>query len=684
MSKVDVYKIIKVIFYSLHIYLLLQLIGLNYDLLNTFYLPFMFSAITSLLTYIINTQSRKKSSNYLIFFLLAGSTTFASSSGLGLDNKVMMIILSISFQLSGWYFQQFVFETLRNKRIIKRQQSKTWKINQLILFTIIIFDVISLFLNMNISINFTFSNMDISLNIIRIIYIIYFFINISTPLLQIIRLLINKKTQHHKTFLLWMLFIPTIAFGPFVFFNALPLLFGEPWIDSYVAAVAFFAIPFGYTYLILTKKLLDLTFVFNRIIYYGGMALFPSLFISIVLVLLISTFHIFTILQTFVIIYVFHILYLLIKERFDFYFRRFLFHDKSNNVQFIERIGEELSRIMTLKDLENFIINEIGIHFNTTTITVIDYQESLEQIKLKHLVGKLDVTKESLKQAIEKNKEETFINIGRALGIFLTKNNSTSKYLWIEKQNDRSLTINEKSWFILFSSYIRLTYENIVMNEQYVKQITNSKEQTSASLSRFLFHFAETERKKLAGDIHDTILQDQIYIYRKLDELAQNNHPELVGIRNGLKNIIDKTRQTCSELLPNDLSNNGLSFSLAELLEQFKQKGEFQLIYEVDISDDHFVDYEKPIAIYRVIEELLNNSIKHSDAERVSVTIWESDQQICIDYLDDGKGFHFEEVSNKDRIGLKGMVERIKSNGGEIEFETQIPENVKIYITIPR
>lgn len=657
----------------------------NYEFLwDKLYFPLSFSAISCLLTYIIYIQSGNKSSKYLIIFLLTGSTAFFYSSESGFEDITSIIIFVYTFQLSGYYFQRFIIETLFNKRVLKRHNKKFEKFNLITLFMLPSLYIVSIFLEVNISLNIKFLNLNPTLNFIRTLFIFYFLINVSLPLLKITRLLINKHTQQHKTFLLWMLFIPTCAFGPFIFLHALPSLFGEPWIDSYVAAIAFFAIPFGYTYLILTKKLLDLTFVFNRFIYYGGMALFPSLFISIVLVLLSSSFHIFTIFQTFVIIYVFHILYLLVKERFDFYFRRFLFHDKSNNAQFIERIGEELSRIMTLKDLENFIINEIGIHFNTTTITVIDYQDSLEQIKLKHLVGKSDVNKKSLKQAIENNKEETFINIGRSLGIFLTKNNAISKYLWIEKQNDRSLTINEKSWLILFSSYIRLTYENIVMNEQYVKQITNSKEKTSASLSRFLFHFAETERKKLAGDIHDTILQDQIYIYRKLDELAQNNHPELVEIRNGLKNIIDKTRQTCSELLPNDLSNNGLAFSLAELLEQFKQKGEFQLIYEVDISDDHFVDYEKPIAIYRVIEELLNNSIKHSDAKRVSVTIWESDQQICIDYLDDGKGFHFEEVSNKDQIGLKGMVERIKSNGGEIEFETQIPENVKIYITIPR
>lgn len=656
----------------------------NYEFLwDKFCLPLSFSVISSLLTYIIYTQSSNKSSKYLIYFLLAGSTAFFYSSESGFGDPITIIIFAFTFQLTAYYFRKFIIETLFNKRIIKRQNSRKEKIFLFTLLIVLFLNFINLFPNPNILTNFTYLNTNILLYIVRIISIIYFFLNVSYPLLKVIRLLINKNKQH-TSFLLWMLFIPTCAFGPFLFLHAIPSIFGEPWIDSSVAAIAFFAIPIGYTYLILTKKLLDLTFVFNRFIYYGGIALVPSLFFLIILVFLSSSFYLFTYLQTFVIIYFFLILFLLIKEQFDFYFRRFLFHERSNRVQFVERIVKELSSIMSLKDLEIFIANEIRKQFNTTTITIIDFQDSLEQIKLKHLVGILDVNKDSLKKAIKTNKEETFIDYAGSIGVFLSKNNDIFRYLWVEKQNDKSFTVTDKSWFILFGSYIRLTYENIIMNEEHVKQFISNKERASASLSRFLFQLAEMERKKLAGDIHDTILQDQIYIYRKLDELTLNNHPGLVEIRYGLKNIIDKTRQTCSQLIPNDLSNDGLAFSIVELLEQFKQKGKFQLYYEVDLSDDHFVEYEKPIAIYRVIEELLNNSIKHSEAERVSVTIWESDQQIFIDYLDDGKGFKFKKEHNKGQIGLRGVLERIKSNGGKIEFETEIPENVKIYITIPR
>lgn len=221
------------------------------------------------------------------------------------------------------------------------------------------------------------------------------------------------------------------------------------------------------------------------------------------------------------------------------------------------------------------------------------------------------------------------------------------------------------------------------MNEKNVQQLIESKEQTSASLSRFLFHFAESERKRLAGDIHDTVLQEQIYIYRKLNEMTDDRH-ELEELKALLKQVIDKTRQTCSEMLPNSLSDQGLTHALTERFETFKQKAGFHIYYEIDLVNEQFIDYEKTLVIYRVIEELLNNAMKHSEAERVSIYVWQTSEQIFIDYLDDGKGFAYQKAKNSDRIGLRSLVERVKSAKGKIEFETDIPKRVKIYITIPR
>lgn len=163
-----------------------------------------------------------------------------------------------------------------------------------------------------------------------------------------------------------------------------------------------------------------------------------------------------------------------------------------------------------------------------------------------------------------------------------------------------------------------------------------------------------------------------------------NNQPEFINLKESFKEIIDKTRRTSTEMIPNTLSIKGLAYSLNELLYQFKEKSQFQLNYEVELTTDDFDHYEKPLLIYRVIEELVNNAIKHSDAGRVSMIIWDTEDQINIDYLDDGKGFEYKEALHQGRIGLNSLVRRINNINGAIEFATDNPKKVHIYITIPR
>lgn len=673
MKRINTYILVLIFVLFIQAYFVYKIDFQIYFSMNLWGLPFLFSAVSLLFTYIIYIQSGNKSSNYLIYFFFAGSTAFSASLESGLGNLVALITLKISLQLTGYFFHKFVLESLANKRIIKRKRAGTEVYYLFMLVLIIAMDISRLFINYDVFVNFS-----------RTLSILYFMFNISLPIFKVIYLLITKQKEQ-KSFLIWMLFIPTVAFAPFIFLHALPSIVGKPWIDPYIAAFTFFAIPIGYTYLIVTKKLFDLNFAINRFIYYGGLAFIPSLLISFVLVYIGSPpFSFSNIMQVFTLLLVFNMLFLLLKEQFDFYFRDSLFHDKNNALQFIERVVKDLSMIVNIPELENYISKEMNKRFKSIHLTKVKYNQGTNKIEYFHLIGNATYKDEPLKELIQNNKKDKYISYNNSLGLFLLKQENEIYYLLIEKkENDNAFNISEKSWLIIFISYVRLVYENIWMNEKNVQQLIESKEQTSASLSRFLFHFAESERKRLAGDIHDTVLQEQIYIYRKLNEMTDDRH-ELEELKALLKQVIDKTRQTCSEMLPNSLSDQGLTHALTERFETFKQKAGFHIDYEIDLVNEQFIDYEKTLVIYRVIEELLNNAMKHSEAERVSIYVWQTSEQIFIDYLDDGKGFAYQKAKNSDRIGLRSLVERVKSAKGKIEFETDIPKRVKIYITIPR
>lgn len=543
-------------------------------------------------------------------------------------------------------------------------------INFILLLFVICFELLSIFIG----------KME---NIRGIISILYFSSNIIIPLVIIIYFLMRNK-YNDKAFLLWMLLIPMIAFAPFLFLYAIPFLFNKTWINPYVTAWAFFSIPIGYTYLILSKRLLDLGIILNRLIYYTSLTFIPSLLIALVLIWFIPVFTYINLIQFFSIIIFFNTTFLMMKEHVDYYFRDSIFQDKNNVAQGVEKLIRDLKNIMTLPSLINYLTREINGNYITLNATIIKYNTVTKHLEKEYLIGKENFDDIPLVQFAKKDNE-LLIENKKNLGFFLSKQLDTIHYLCLKKsKKNMRFHVREKTELLVFISYIRLAYENILINQQYVDQLLEVNEKASNSQSRFLFHIAEAERRKLAEEIHNTILQDQLYIYRKLDNLKKNDHSELITIKNELKQILNKTREMCSEMKPNNIVDKGLVDSIHELLHQLQNRADFHLEYEIEISREGFGDYGKTIMIYRIIEEMLNNAIKHSNAKRVSINVWEADQNIYLDYLDDGQGFNQEEALHTEQIGLKSIIERIKSMNGIIEFSTKVPKNVQIYITIPK
>src|SRR5699024_5950493 len=140
------------------------------------------------------------------------------------------------------------------------------------------------------------------------------------------------------------------------------------------------------------------------------------------------------------------------------------------------------ANIMTSKDLEIFVAEKINTQFKMVDVTIIKYNIKTKQTKRSYLLGSSDFNDIPL-QLLAKRTIHTLIEHQNYLGLFLLKQSDIVHYLWIKKQSDykTGFNISDKSWLITFISYVRLTLENIMMNEKYVEQIYEGKEQTSSS-----------------------------------------------------------------------------------------------------------------------------------------------------------------------------------------------------------
>ncbi|NQT69766.1 MAG: hypothetical protein HQ552_09310 [Desulfobacteraceae bacterium] len=221
-------------------------------------------------------------------------------------------------------------------------------------------------------------------------------------------------------------------------------------------------------------------------------------------------------------------------------------------------------------------------------------------------------------------------------------------------------------------------------NEQLQIELTERKEaeEDIRRLSQQLFSVIEEERKRLARDLHDEFGQALTTLHLNVEAL-QNSLPEkLKDQKAQCDQIIRMTEQQCdnirniaSELRPDMLDHLGFIPTLEWYVEDFgKRNGELRIDFEA-VGVKNRPDSEVEITLYRILQEGLNNIIKHAKAKQIDVLLTYSHPKFIFTIKDDGVGFEQMKASpqsqdGKQGIGLIGMRERVAAVGGTIDIRS--------------
>jgi signal transduction histidine kinase len=208
--------------------------------------------------------------------------------------------------------------------------------------------------------------------------------------------------------------------------------------------------------------------------------------------------------------------------------------------------------------------------------------------------------------------------------------------------------------------------------------------------SRRLINAHETERRRIAAELHDSLGQSLAMIKNSAVFGSQTAEDlpaakeQLAEISTQSAHAIAEVREIAYNLRPYLLDRLGLTKAIRSLLNKTADAYPIKVISEVDEVDEFFPN-EAEISIYRIVQESLNNVIKHSDASEVKVSVEESERAVIIKIEDDGKGFDVNAENNGDNrggFGLFGMAERVRMLGGTIAIESETGKGTKILIKI--
>ena len=209
-----------------------------------------------------------------------------------------------------------------------------------------------------------------------------------------------------------------------------------------------------------------------------------------------------------------------------------------------------------------------------------------------------------------------------------------------------------------------------------------------SALNERLMKAQEEERIRIAGELHDGVLQRITSLTLELAtatlELPPDSQPK-AEVREVEKKLIEvgtEIRQLSHELHPAVLQEAGLPAALSSYCEEFSRLRGIPIAYQADESVEE-LSPGAALCIYRIAQEALGNVAKHAKAKQVEVRLTRSDGRVCLVVADDGVGFNPDGSGKSGGLGLINMRERVRQLNGTFEFDSKPGRGTTVKAEVP-
>lgn len=203
--------------------------------------------------------------------------------------------------------------------------------------------------------------------------------------------------------------------------------------------------------------------------------------------------------------------------------------------------------------------------------------------------------------------------------------------------------------------------------------------------TRSLFEGEQKERIRLARDLHDSIGQMLSVVKMNVSNLnyQYQNNTSIAGTLELVDKTIAEVRNISHNLIPEEL-NFGLFTALENMCDKINTNGATRV--DMDVPDDmREYQFEKTneLSIYRIVQEVLNNMIKHSQASHIAINALRNANSLTIAIRDNGKGFDTSKINELKGLGWKNIAARINMLDGQLQVRSEQLTGTQIEITIP-
>lgn len=215
------------------------------------------------------------------------------------------------------------------------------------------------------------------------------------------------------------------------------------------------------------------------------------------------------------------------------------------------------------------------------------------------------------------------------------------------------------------------------------------KEQEVESLNSML-EGQEKERRRIALDLHDglggTMAAVKVSLFtlqKKLEGLPEETHNLYTQTQHLLEEACKDVRRIAHDMADNTLQHAGLIPAVTEMCEMLSTSSPFSVQLETSGLGEERLENHMEIHLYRMLQEIFQNVVKHASATQVAVQLTRHADQLNMLVEDNGKGFDYEPGHLQNGMGLANIAARVKKLNGTFQIDSAINQGTTIIIDIP-
>ncbi len=327
------------------------------------------------------------------------------------------------------------------------------------------------------------------------------------------------------------------------------------------------------------------------------------------------------------------------------------------------------------RELRIDILGNISDNYQKTG----DYRKAFDFLKQKYIlkdsVFNFNKTKVINDLALKYDKEKDQAHILALEKDNLQKTNQRNAYMF------SGLGIIVLALFIFIYLRQRATHDKFIAGQK-IRQLEEEKKLMAAKL---LVEGQEEERKRIATELHDglgVLLSATKMQFSIISDSSPQNKELIDKATKMLEQASGDVRKISHNMMPGLLTKLGFYEAVEDLFENLGDTNGLNVVCQISGEQERLSE-NKEIMLYRIVQELVNNTLKHAEAGKIELRISVLPGMLDITYTDDGNGFDVSEKLESGSIGLKSIQSRINFLNGQMVIESKPGQGVKFTFQIP-